>query len=1349
MKKPSVIDHPACTAPAGKGFALVITMSLLVLLLIIAVGLLSLSAVTQRSGNQEQARLEAQANARMALQIAIGQLQEQLGPDQRVSANGSILSQGSVSNPNWTGVWDSWIAGPTSDAPVNSAYPSGESHHQTIGNQPDDSMRPDYGEKNKHFRAWLLSLDPEESTDAASGASLVLDGKPMPKQDEFAIRLVGRGSLGDSATANDFVSARLINVKPSAADSGYRGRYAWWVGDESQKARVLNDSYQGEALTSADNIFRTQAPASTGTNTIAGLSELSAAQQTRLEVLPSLLTLDLVPGVQPVDDGGTFKASQRNFHAITPYSRAVLADVREGGLKRDLSTLLERPIDPDERSDEFMLYKFDVKDAWANDPASYPTLPDTPQECVPIQDLAAFYQLYDRSKKAGIEYTSSPLSNSIQVSTPDQGTYTTYTTGYQREYTTLYRNPVPIKIQFAISVQAVPITQEDRDAEHRGIAQNLHIPPTDTHKMRLAVIPAVTLWNPFNVPIVMKGGQTLSQQIVVKPPPLGIVIRKKRSNGQVFEANTALSFSRMVSGLGERRADMLRMNFARNEPIVLQPGEVQVFSAPVTGEYFLFLEDGEYHRPQNLNSEKNLVDAKRGWDSTSVLPLRFSAHGGYPGPWRLKRDEYNRNVLMEIAPNGNPYLRRLNLTMNSSDEFEFTIHSEHPVKNKDITGIGSWGTSPVGSAFSFHLSQRLFSSGGGTGGHGFLNLRNMGLVSRYGWPERPIAFNGEIFEQGAATIELGTAMEPIKASVIAAATAAGESVPLIQFGLMAGCETSELANGGIFAGRKFPSRPFLHSSPLQLGFIDQSDPTAPYNHGWNWWIDEMNSILEAMVQESQSGHGFHGGGYTAESGTTHVIQQEIPVTPPISIAALSHARIGGFTLANETPVGHGFTGMSGQQMESSGGTLGHCDDAKATLGFQRVTATGQGGLYPHVLQAIANSYANPNLAAGVAFNPAWKRYYSEQDGERNVVFADHSYLANKALWDDFFFSSITPQPGSVEIFGGADRDAKTVASDFFFQDKPLPNRRMVPYTAGIDSSGLEALFAAKDAFTDGLADKIAAHMMVEGPFNINSTSVEAWKVLFSSLKGKPIAYLDGGKIPKEAATADTQVPVGMGALPTGLPATTADTGSARDPEQWKGLRVISEDEIDALAQAMVREVKKRGPFLSLSEFVNRRLDPDNTDGTALKGALQAALDYDGSDNSGPEVTINKNFRDASRTLDSEVGGIDFAFKDAADGPAGYGSSAYVDQADVLRQFAGQLTPRGDTFVIRTYGDSLDAQGNVVARAWCEAVVQRVPDYVDNADANHVKSADLQSDANKRFGRSFQIVSFRWLHASEV
>ena len=185
-------------------------------------------------------------------------------------------------------------------------------------------------------------------------------------------------------------------------------------------------------------------------------------------------------------------------------------------------------------------------------------------------------------------------------------------------------------------------------------------------------------------------------------------------------------------------------------------------------------------------------------------------------------------------------------------------------------------------------------------------------------------------------------------------------------------------------------------------------------------------------------------------------------------------------------------------------------------------------------------------------------------------------------------------------------------------------------------------------------------------------------------------------------------------------------------------------EIDELAAAMVEQVKKRGPFLSLSEFINRRLDGGNEE-LALKGALQAALDDD-------SVSINAAFRTAQRSFDiggrQRNSGMTTAFTGALKGPIAYGSTPYIDQADILRHMGSVLTPRGDTFVIRTYGDSLDAQGKVAARVWCEAIVQRTPDYVDGRDDAHLKTSDV-SQTNKTFGRQFQIIRFRWLNANEV
>ena len=103
------------------------------------------------------------------------------------------------------------------------------------------------------------------------------------------------------------------------------------------------------------------------------------ADDTQLASLPSLLTLDVL-------DGAADQPS-RAYHDLTPFSFGVLADVREGGLKRDLSVLLERPIPQSasavgrESGDDYMLYKFNTKDSWSSG--------SHPQEAVPIHDLAS------------------------------------------------------------------------------------------------------------------------------------------------------------------------------------------------------------------------------------------------------------------------------------------------------------------------------------------------------------------------------------------------------------------------------------------------------------------------------------------------------------------------------------------------------------------------------------------------------------------------------------------------------------------------------------------------------------------------------------------------------------------------------------------------------------------------------------------------------------------------------------------------------------------------------------------------------------------------------------------------
>ena len=76
-----------------RGFALIVTLSLMILLTVVAVGLLSLSTITLRSSAQGEAMQTARANARMAMILALGELQRSLGPDARVSARAETLAK--------------------------------------------------------------------------------------------------------------------------------------------------------------------------------------------------------------------------------------------------------------------------------------------------------------------------------------------------------------------------------------------------------------------------------------------------------------------------------------------------------------------------------------------------------------------------------------------------------------------------------------------------------------------------------------------------------------------------------------------------------------------------------------------------------------------------------------------------------------------------------------------------------------------------------------------------------------------------------------------------------------------------------------------------------------------------------------------------------------------------------------------------------------------------------------------------------------------------------------------------------------------------------------------------------
>jgi type II secretory pathway pseudopilin PulG len=323
----------------------------------------------------------------------------------------------------------------------------------------------------------------------------------------------------------------------------------------------------------------------------------------------------------------------------------------------------------------------------------------------------------------------------------------------------------------------------------------------------------------------------------------------------------------------------------------------------------------------------------------------------------------------------------------------------------------------------------------------------------------------------------------------------------------------------------------------------------------------------------------------------------------------------------------------------------------------------------------------------------------------NLVY-DLSFEANQTLWDRFYLSSGSPSEKSVFL------------SDP--ENYPLPNARMRLAPA-----------ARTPASGEGLKDfhKSASLLMVDGAFNVNSTRVEAWKALLASTRLS--GYADSKNVPFPRVLNS----------PDGAWRNGDSTNSAA---AWSGRRELTPEEIHQLAVAITNEVKLRGPFVSLADFVNRRLAEDET---GRAGALQAAIEKAGL-NSGmtaayplknqtslPNYTHPDNISDATR--------MEQTLKPAS---KAWGAPSWLTQGDILQALGPVLAARSDSFVIRAYGDATDSSGKVTARAWCEAVVQRTPAPLDPDESGlNPRLAGAAGD----FGRHFIIQSFRWLSSDEI
>jgi len=295
---------------------------------------------------------------------------------------------------------------------------------------------------------------------------------------------------------------------------------------------------------------------------------------------------------------------------------------------------------------------------------------------------------------------------------------------------------------------------------------------------------------------------------------------------------------------------------------------------------------------------------------------------------------------------------------------------------------------------------------------------------------------------------------------------------------------------------------------------------------------------------------------------------------------------------------------------------------------------------------------------------------------------------------DRFFLSTAPQSASTSWVVG----------------NPLPNSRMQPVGTG--------------NVVDLQAPDSAQYLYLNGAFNVNSTSIEAWGALLKGIRLGSWAYDDplgttpiAGQDEVDLTDENQFFRFSQSAEETWLGSYDA-TPLSRSREFFrKGMRSLTDVEVENLAVQIVNQIRIRrqsglgggvGPFTSLRDFID-------------SGVIELAL---------ANTTINSGV---------EVDGVPLTY-----------ASSYLTQQDLLTAIAPYLTTRSDTFVVRAYGDAVNPfdASEVVARAYCEAIVQRVhqkhPSEPDVPDPMTIAGANPGE-----FGRQFRVIAFRWMTGDEI
>ena len=1201
---------PIVAATAGRprrltGFALVVTLSLMVLLTLLAVGLLSLSAVTLRSAMQDRAMATARSNARLALMLALGELQVAVGPDKVITAMSDIITE-NPSKPLVTGVWDSWNYNP---------------------NTPD----LDYaGKKIELFRRWLVS-DPDWQATRERGFVIT-------KRTGASVEWVGaRASGAASDVSPDTLTAGKVLIYQNGRSEG---AYAWHISDESVKARVnayrdpsQNQSlWQKRALLAGHRADPSVVQASDGSAlSFLPTDEKPEAYAKARGVAGKLLSLNQL---DLLSEGKPMAKFRRH---VTLHSMGLPTNVRDGGLKQDLSSLF----------------------GWSTTalPAEFNNkkLYETTHKITGISDpyWSALKGYYDIYKETGLN-TSSPLyykapQEAVALTPVSPATLPTPPKIY-------YPAPVIAKVEILFSFVV-------RDSHGPWIAPLRNIDPNMTRMGHLLYAPIITLHNPYNVSLKF---DKLDIDIKGIPMAFNFFVNDKP------QSKSPVSFNRLFVNGADRNEKSFIMSISNwsdfesttASPITMKPGQTLVCGPYINGDT-IFGSAGNEGERVFFDYANNLTG--RAGTPAKCKPGFLGRQISYDVDWlTLTEDEVDSGM------SNDGKLGILGLKPDDRVYIEYKVQPNTGIIRDKMTvtaRLTSQGITMDTGGLEFDYDDAALTKG---------------FPLTYRYPDGKSVPNyllaESLWESNFTPFKQHTKTKSFVMLSAYARTANG--------GVYDNGSRDKLNNGqNLQHDGRLAGLPFLHHNPARTPTVVdlKSDLPGRYSHELN--VQPLLGTVDDIFNIDATNRGYALTSNKVARGIKSGVYLELPMGPMQTLAD-----------------------------------------------FRRSNALTS-ALLPNFVQPVANSYASPLMSTSNVL----------QNGVVKYALLDHSVLANHALYDRFYFSTFATC-GTTPV--------ETVFTNFMEGTKPLPAQAYEPYLP----EGKTLAKAKAELFSGGKASATAyqtaaEYQMIRGAFNVNSTDVQAWKAVLAAMNHSMIQTLWATSATLNEKMS-AQIPIMPMSLVNGgvvnnftVNKTTVANIDNKLTNDWNGYRELTPEQLDELAGKIVEEVRKRGPFLSMSEFVNRRIGPDSE--LTRKGALQAAID---------NSMLNKNLFAGAVTevrlqdvSDQKV--YKFATPKAATGNPAAGAPGWVSQGDLLRILEPCATVRADTFVIRVYGEAHDAKGGVSARVFGEAVVQRIPEYLNAQDRPSTNVWDANSKsastANKTFGRRLSLLSFRWLTASEV